>query len=167
MDCKNQFQQLLMNVEGEQETGQKKRTIRSGEVLFQLVCTKVELRPGYLVPPSIPQCTQALPVRLHVSQSSLGTANQQLFLEASTRYVSFTSKKTPCPVQHLAPAVFETQAGRHIFWNGTHVERHNKWNETNKWNEQTSGTRHKWDGTNKWNETNKWRETNKWNGKQV
>ena len=122
MDCQNQFQQLLMNMEEDQEAGQKKRTIRSGEVLFQLVCNKVELRPGYLVTPSIPECTKALPVHLHVSQSTLGTTNQQLFLEASTRYLSFTSKKTPCPVQHLAPAVFETQAGRHIFWNGTHVE---------------------------------------------
>ena len=122
MDCLNQFQQLLTNAEGEQGAGQKKRTIRNGEVLFQLICTKVELRPGYLVPPSAPECTQALPVRLHVSQSSLGAANQQLFLEASTRYISFTSKKTPCPVQHLAPAVYETQAGRHIFWNGSHVE---------------------------------------------
>ena len=122
MDCQNQFQQLMMNMEEDQEAGQKKRTIRSGEVLFQLVCNKVELRPGYLVTPSIPECTKALPVHLHVSQSTLGTTNQQLFLEASTRYLSFTSKKTPCPVQHLAPAVFETQAGRHIFWNGTHVE---------------------------------------------
>ena len=45
-----------------------------------------------------------------------------MFLEANTRYLTFTSRKVPCPVQHLAPAVYETQAGRHIFWNGTHVE---------------------------------------------
>ena len=122
MDCQNQIQQLLMNMEDDQEAGQKKRTIRSGEVLFQLVCNKVELRPGYLVTPSVPECTKAMPVHLLVSQSTLGTTSQQLFLEASTRYLSFTSKKTPCPVQHLSPAVFETQAGRHIFWNGTHVE---------------------------------------------
>ena len=122
MDCQNQFQQLLMNVAEESDPNQKKRMIRNGEVLFQLVCSKVELQPGTLLPTSLPVCTQALPVKLTTKQSGLGTSDQQLFLEANTRYLTFTSRKVPCPVQHLAPAVYETQAGRHIFWNGTHVE---------------------------------------------
>ena len=122
MDCQNQFQQLLMNVAEESDPNQKKRMIRNGEVLFQLVCSRVELQPGTLLPTSLPICTQALPVKLTTKQSGLGTSDQQLFLEANTRYLTFTSRKVPCPVQHLAPAVYETQAGRHIFWNGTHVE---------------------------------------------
>jgi hypothetical protein len=122
IDCRNQFQQLLLNVEEEQDSNQKKRMIRSGEVLFQLVCSKVELRPGPVLPTSLPICTQALPVRLATAQSSLGTTDQPLFLEANTRYLTFSSKKVPCAVQQLAPAVYETQAGNHIYWNGTQVQ---------------------------------------------
>ena len=122
MDCQDQFQQLLLNVAEDQTPNQKKRMVRNGEVLFQLVCSKVELQPGPLLPTPLPTCTQALPVKLATKQSSLGTSDQQLFLEANTRYLTFSSRKVPCPVQHLAPAVYETQAGRHIFWNGTHVE---------------------------------------------
>ena len=122
MDCQNQFEQLWSNTGEETKAGQKRRMVRNGEVMFELLCNKVDLEPGYNSPVMDPTCTQALPVRLARSQNRMGSKVQQLFLEANTRYLSFSSKKTPCPVQHLAPAAYEAQSGRHIFWNGTGVE---------------------------------------------
>ena len=122
MDCQDQFEQLWSNTGEETKAGQKRRMVRNGEVMFELLCNKVDLEPGYSNPVAGPTCTQALPVQLPRSQNRMGRKEQQLFLEANTRYLSFSSKKTPCPVQHLAPAAYEAQSGRHVFWNGTAME---------------------------------------------
>ena len=73
MDCQNQFEQLWSNTGEETKAGQKRRMVRNGEVMFELLCNKVDLEPGYNSPVVDPTCTQALPVRLARSQNRMGS----------------------------------------------------------------------------------------------
>ena len=119
LECVNQIDQLLKNEKGELPSGQKKRFVRAGELLYQMICERIEVQPGYKEVLAEDTCTKDLPVYIRSSQHNPAYQARTLFLEPVTRYLSFSSKRVPCEVQALAPPIFETRLSNYIFWNGS------------------------------------------------
>ena len=116
MQCRANLQQMYRPEEAEDEEV-KVRYLEAGEVVFRLLCPRVEVLPGRQQPAgATPICTKQLPVHTQVSSS-----NQVMFLEPVTRYLMTSSKILPCSVHQLAPTVYETSSGNFVYHNGTAV----------------------------------------------
>ena len=100
------------------------RYLEAGEVVFRLICPRVEVTPGPLEGPtgSDPVCTKQMPVHLSSAGKRRGRNKGTLYLEASSRYLMSSSKVLPCSVHSLAPTVYETNSGNFIFYNGSDVQ---------------------------------------------
>ena len=96
----------------------KVRYVEAGEVVFRLLCPRVEILPGRGPEAAGGEqvCTKQIPV--HTQSSS---THQVMYLEAGSRYLMTSSKILPCSVHQLAPTVYEANSGNFIYFNGSKV----------------------------------------------
>ena len=116
LQCMGTLQQMYQKDAADDEEI-KVRYVEAGEVVFRLLCPRVELLPGrHPAAEGGPVCTKQLPV--HTPSSSTA---QIMYLEPVSRYLMTSSRVIPCSVHQLAPTVYETLSGNFVYHNGTTV----------------------------------------------
>ena len=115
LQCASPLEQMYNRDSTEDEI--RVRYVEAGEVVFRLLCPRVEVRPGRGEMARDEQiCTKQMPV--HTPSSSKA---QVMFLEPGSRYLMTSSKILPCSVHQLAPTVYETNSGNFIYHNGSGI----------------------------------------------